>query len=81
MTLLVVAGIKVSIMPDSFFWKLIAISGSLFLASIAAQLGSILTLTFYSGAARLGLLENADRNAAEQGDPGCPPQGVGFPDS
>jgi len=71
MALLVFAGLGFSILPDSHFWKLIAISGCLFLASIATLMGSLLSLVFYSGASRLGLLENADKNEAE-------PQGGGY---
>ena len=57
------------IVQDSLFWKTIAVSACLFLASIATLLGSILSLIFYAGASRLGLLEGSDNRDAEPAPP------------
>ena len=52
-----VALLLVGQLPSGLFYKLISISACAFLGCIATTLGSILSLTFYSGAERLGLLE------------------------
>ena len=52
---------KLGVLPEGYFGETVAAAGCLFLASMATLLGSVVSLMFYSGASRLGLLEAADK--------------------
>lgn len=59
-------------LPDWLFYRLISIASCAFLGSIATVLASILSLSFYSGADRLSLLEKATKTEPPVGGDGKP---------
>ncbi len=62
----------IGVLPSGLFYKLISASGCAFLGGIAVTLGSILSLSFYSGADDLGLLEKDTKTEPSVGGDGKP---------
>lgn len=62
------AAVASPFLSETIFWRLVGVSSALFLAAIATILGSIFTLLFYSGAAKLKLLSVPDSTDKQQNE-------------
>lgn len=68
------AGLQISSISTELFYKLIFVSFCAFLGAIAITLGSMLSLIFFYGAYRLGILEK--RTEPEDAGNGVPPSQI-----